>query len=145
MNPFLCCFKRPNLSLLIVCCYLFGCGQKEEDLVSPALSSPVQRTPPPATRLQAALDGFQELPYVHEPFKRPRVVSVHQSDRKQWLINVLSQGFSTSGHANSSWDDAARRSFTAYADYSREAERRRALFDADECGGRGPIIMMQRN
>jgi tetratricopeptide (TPR) repeat protein len=121
MNPLRFCLKRSDPSFLIALCFLFGCGQKEEDLVSPAASSMPKRTPAARTRLQGALDSFNELPYVHEPLRRPRVISDKQSNRKQWLINVLNQGYSASGHTNRQWTDAARQSFTAYADYSREA------------------------
>src|SRR5437879_1237825 len=116
MNPLRFCLKRLGLSFLIALCFLFGCGQKEEDLVSPPDSSipqrtSVARTPAARTRLQAALDNFSQLPYVHEPLSRPRVISDKQSNRKQWLINVLNQGYSTSGHTNGQWTDTAHRSF----------------------------------
>src|SRR5438105_3252617 len=119
MNPLRFCLKRPEVSLIVLCS-LFGCGQKDEDMVSPAPSLPGRRTPVAATRLQAALDSFNELPYVHEPLRRPRVISDKQSNRKQWLINVLNQGYRSSGHAQAQCADAVRQSFTGYADYARQ-------------------------
>ena len=101
---------------------LAGCGAKTDDdttTSAPPVAAPPPRAPAPRTKLQLQMEAFADLPYEHEPTRRPIILSERIADRRDWLDAVLRKGYDQTGHANRQWDAAALSAFQAYADYTR--------------------------
>jgi hypothetical protein len=50
---------------------------------------------------------------------RPFIVSQPAPNRREWIIQALQQGYRDTSRSNAAWDDAIKRTFEAFADYSR--------------------------
>lgn len=88
-----------------------GCKPKEQAAVqsdsAPSTNSLLQRE---LTRL---------LPLECDPAKRPLILSRPAANRRDWVLRALVEGYEATGRTNAVWDEKVRRTFEAYADYSR--------------------------
>src|SRR5690242_3056359 len=49
----------------------------------------------------------------HDPAKRPLVLSQPASSRRQWILQVLNQGYHETGRTNAEWDAKVQTAFEA--------------------------------
>lgn len=106
------------------CVLVGGCGKnQDEGATAPPLPQPKRSARPQAEHspLQSQMENFADIPWQHEPAKRPLVTSERISDRKAWLLAILRRGYSESAHTNSQWDAPADAAMQAYVTYSRVA------------------------
>ena len=54
-----------------------------------------------------------------DPTKRMRVLSEPATDRRDWAMQTLLRGYRETGRTNAYWDEAMRRAFEAFCDYTR--------------------------
>lgn len=107
-NVYILC--RLLLALIVV--MQAGCNKEK---------APPQNPPGGSTNtaLQAELDRGAGLPQEHDPAKRPLILSQPAPNRRQWVIQVLQQGYHDTARTNAVWDSQVLRAFEAFADYSR--------------------------
>ena len=106
---------RP-MGFLLIFLILPGCGKEKEGSSKPQ----TELTPSNArSSLQAELDRLQEIPRGFDPGQRAVPVSLANTNRRDWALQVLERGYVDTGHTNRKWDEPAHRALQAYADYSR--------------------------
>lgn len=110
MNP----VPHPACRLLIAVGLAIMAGCRNED--TPTRTEPAAST---NAALQAKLDRIAALPHDHDPVKRPLIVSERAANRRQWVVQVLQQGYRDTARTNVAWDEQVGLAFEAFADYSR--------------------------
>ena len=113
--------RKAEISLLflttfrafLVVCLFAGCKPKQPATLE---SKPQSFT---NSFLQAELDRIGNLPFEHDPTKRPLVLSQPASNRRQWAFQALQRGYRATGKTNGLWDSQVERAFGVFADYTR--------------------------
>jgi hypothetical protein len=118
--------RQVQLSLsLVVGAVLFlqtGCKQKEapmQEAQAPSSSAQLQTPSGADTHVHEELYRMAEQPFEHDPAKRPLVLSQPAPSRREWVLQVLKQGYHDTGKTNNQWDAKVQALFEAFADYSR--------------------------
>src|SRR5438046_665069 len=71
------------------------------------------------THFQTNSSSAAGLPFEPDPAKRPLVLSLPASNRWQWVLQTLKQGYHDTGRTNAEWDAKVQTAFEVFADYSR--------------------------
>ena len=64
-------------------------------------------------------DGDNNPAVETDAANRPLILSQPAANRRDWVVQVLQQGYRDTARTNAAWDNAVTRTFEAYADYSR--------------------------
>src|SRR5678816_248206 len=102
--------RQVQLSLsLVVGAVLFlqtGCKQKEapmQEAQAPSSSAQLQTPSGADTHVHEELYRMAEQPFEHDPAKRPLVLSQPAPSRREWVLQVLKQGYHDTGKTNNQW------------------------------------------
>jgi hypothetical protein len=119
-----------------------GCTSKKDSAAQPELQ-------PTTTNSELRAELNRTLPIERDPSRRPLILSRPASDRFQWVLQTLLQGYRDTGRTNALWDKQVENVFEAYVEYSRVSTTnwpvlRTALTAALATGCDDPMIQYMR-
>ncbi len=143
--------RSVSLVVPLVALLFNACGHKAGE---PAASrEPVTSQPPSpsGSRIQAELTRIKLLPHEHDVTRRPVFPSRRAPDRREWVFQTLQDGYVATCRTNAAWDAVLKKTFAAFADYSRRenslsnyAALTNAIVAASARGCNDPMLQYMR-
>lgn len=147
MNPRIRVYAALAFALVAGATGTIGCKRNAPNSSAPTRDAQLlSRVTYASTNDELAVElSHVSAPAVLDPADRPLILSRPAPDSREWIVQILNQGYELSGNTSPLWDAKVRAAFEAYADYSRVSTTnwpalQKALAALDQTGCTDPMV-----